>query len=246
VTTGLLVLSLLGLGSPSSATAGGFHGGAPDGLQQGLFGPGVETPAVGDTQHPQALNWTRLICPSGEFVVGFSIRQGGWLAQLGVQCATPSSTGGWASQPVSGGAAGGEYGSHAANLICPPGRWVSGIAGLTVRDGHIEGLIERLFLADPVVSCGAPGAAGLSTVRDPQFKPEKPSALDLAPAHYEESPVQYCPPGLYAAAVDAAVATANHPDIKGVRLICKSLPASGDGSGVGAPPVVVRPYPLPR
>ena len=214
---------------------------AAEGMGQAAFITERQLPAVGDTEHPKALSWNRLACPAGEYVVGVSIRQGGWLAQVGVQCAAPSPQGGWASQPVTGGAAGGEYGSHAANLICPRGRWVAGLAGLTVRVGHMEGLIERLFLADPVLSCGAPGVAGLTTVRDPRFSPEKPGALDAAPARYTESPVQYCPQGLYAAAAEAAVEPEHHPDIKAVRLICAALPSPGDGSGAGAPPVAVRP-----
>jgi len=111
-----------------------------------------------------------------------------------------------------------------------------------VRVGHIEGLVERLFLADPILSCGAPGVAGVTTVRDPQFQREKGSPLDLAPARYEESQAQYCPAGTYAASLDAAVEPEHHPDIKAVRLNCLALPAS-NGAGAGTSPAAAPPRP---
>jgi hypothetical protein len=220
-----LILFMIGFGSASAAQVQQSNGNSAHGgfAGQGQFTVGAMTSAVGDYEHPNELKWAPLACPPGEYVVGLVVRQGGWTSQVAVECAAPSAKGTWASPPVAGGAAGGEYGTHNARLMCPKDHWVAGLGGLTVHVGHAEGLIERLFLADPVVSCSAPDATGFTTVRDLQFQREKGSPLDLAPARYEESQTQYCPAGTFSMGAEAAVEPEHHPDIKAVRLSCSQI-----------------------
>jgi hypothetical protein len=180
---------------------------------------------VGDISDPVSqLNWADLACPPGQLAVGLGERQGGWTAQVTLFCAVPNILGGWSGPRTVGGAAGGDFGTHSASLICPAGQWITGMSGemATAYYATFHGEVGRQFLANPVIYCGNATNAALSSFADTAFKPEKPSGL--YPTTYAQTPTQYCAAGAVAGRMRIAVSAVHHPDIKAIKFECVRAP----------------------
>ena len=187
------------------------------------------TGVVGDIGDPVGkLQWLDITCPPGQLAVGLDERQGGWTAQVKLLCAAPNQLGSWSGRPTIGGAAGGYFGNHDTALICPAGQWITGISGQQATAFYATTIVvtenERRFLANPMIYCGNAGNAGLSSLLDIRFKPEKPHGP--YPTMYAQTPTQYCATGTVAGAMRVAVSTVHHPDIKAIALRCAPAPTS--------------------